>query len=369
MQSHARVVIVGGGAVGTNILYSLTRRGWTDVVLLERNELTAGSTWHAAGLIPLYTHHFTHGRIVLKTIEIYEGLEAETGQAVGWHKCGSLRLASDLDRLDEYLAHASAAAAQGVEARILSPREVKELWPLIENGERIIGGLYHPQDGHIAPADVTQALAKGARDRGAKIFRNTEAVAFDQGPSGEWTVSTRDGDITCEHLVVATGFYAQRTARMLGVAVPAIPVIHQYMVTEEVPEIMARKRAGLPEMPILKDDRYLGYLREERQGLMFGPYERPEDLELFAVDDVPEWFGAMQLLPEKLDPVQHHIETAMSLVPAFGRVGVRAHVRGPICTTPDNFPYVGPAPGKHNLWLAEGVTGGIMMGGGLGHYL
>ena len=369
MQSHARVVVVGGGAVGANILYSLTRRGWTDVVLLERNELTSGSTWHAAGLMPLYTHHFTHGRIVLKSIEIYEGLEAETGQAVGWHKCGSLRLASDHDRLDEYLAHASAAATQGVEARIVSPREVKELWPLIENGERIIGGLYHPQDGHIAPADVTQALAKGARDRGAKIYRNTEAVAFEQTPGGEWKVRTRDGDITCQHLVIATGFYAQRTARMLGIAVPAISIIHQYLVTEEVPEIVARKRAGLPEMPILKDDRYLGYLREERQGLMFGPYERPEDLELFAVDDVPEWFGATQLLPEKLDPVQHHIETAIALVPAFGRVGVRAHVRGPICTTPDNFPYVGPAPGKRNLWLAEGVVGGIMMGGGLGHYL
>jgi dimethylglycine dehydrogenase len=369
MQSHARVVIVGGGAVGANILYSLTRRGWTDVVLLERDELTAGSTWHAAGLMPLYTHHFTHGRIVLKSIEIYEGLEAETGQAVGWHNCGSLRLASDRDRLDEYLVHVSAAATQGVDARIVSPQEVKQLWPLIEHGERIIGGLYHPQDGHIAPADVTQALAKGARDRGAKIHRNTEATAFAQTPGGEWQVTTNDGTITCEHLVIATGFYAQRTARMLGLAVPAIPIIHQYMVTEEVPEIVARKRAGLPEMPILKDDRFLGYLREERQGLMFGPYERPEDLELFAVDDVPPWFGAMQLLPEKLEPVQHHIETAMALVPAFGRVGVRAHVRGPICTTPDNFPYAGPAPGKRNLWLAEGVVGGIMMGGGLGHYL
>jgi dimethylglycine dehydrogenase len=369
MQSHARAVIVGGGAVGTNILYSLTRRGWTDVVLLERAELTSGSTWHAAGLIPLYANRYTHGRMILKTIEIYEGLEAETGQAVGWHKCGSLRLASDRDRLDEYLWHAGCAKTQGVEAHILTPQEVRKLWPLIENADRIMGGLYHPQDGHIAPADVTQALAKGARDKGAKIYRNTEALTFEQLPSCEWKITTSAGDIVCEHLVVATGNYAQRTARLLGISYPAIPVVHQYLITEEVPEIVARKKAGLPEMPILKDDRFIGYLREERQALMFGPYEAPDDLELFAVDGVPEWFGAMSLLPEKLDPVARHIEAAMDLVPAFGRVGVRSHVRGPICTTPDNLPLVGPAPGLRNAWLAEGVAGGIVMGGGLGHYL
>jgi dimethylglycine dehydrogenase len=369
MQSHARVVVVGGGAVGANILYSLTRRGWNDVVLLERNELTSGSTWHAAGLIPLYTHRFTLGRMVLKSIEIYEGLEADTGQAVGWHNCGSLRLASDAERFDEYRWHAGSARTQGVEAHILTPQEVRRLWPLIENGERVLGGLYHPQDGHIAPADVTQALAKGARDRGAKIHRNTEALAFEQTPGHEWKVKTIAGDITAEHLVVATGSYAQRTARRLSLFYPAIPVVHQYYITEEVPEIVARKKAGLPEMPILKDDRYIGYLREERQGLMFGPYEAPDDLELFALDDVPDGFGAMSLLPENLDPVAAHIEAAMQLVPAFARAGVKAHVRGPICTTPDNQPLAGPVAGKRNLWLAEGVAGGIVMGGGLGHYL
>jgi dimethylglycine dehydrogenase len=369
MESHTRVVVVGGGAVGANILYSLARRGWSNIVLLEKNELTSGSTWHAAGLLPLYTNRFNLGRLVLKSIQIYSGLEAETGQAVGFHNCGSLRIASDPERLDEYLWYAGSAATQGVEAHIIGPQDVHGLWPLIEKGDRIIGGLYHPQDGHIAPADVTQALAKGARDKGAKIYRNTEALEFTQLRSGEWRVTTTAGDITCEHLVVATGNHAQQTARMLGLSYPAICVVHQYYVTEEVPEMVARKRAGLPEMPILKDDRYLGYLREERQGLMFGPYEAPDDLELFAVDEVPHWFGAMSLLPEKLDPVARHIEAAMELVPAFARAGVRAHVRGPICTTPDNMPLAGPAPDRRNLWLAEGVVGGIMMGGGLGHYL
>src|SRR6516162_1862688 len=200
MESHARVVVVGGGAVGANILYSLTRRGWGDVVLLERHELTSGSTWHAAGLLPLYTHRFNLGRLVLKSIQIYSGLEAETGQAVGFHNCGSLRLASDPDRFDEYRWHAGSAATQGVEAHILDPQEVRRLWPLIENGDRILGGLYHPQDGHIAPADVTQALAKGARDKGARIHRNTEALGFQQLRGGEWEVTTTAGKITCEHL-------------------------------------------------------------------------------------------------------------------------------------------------------------------------
>ena len=368
MQSHARVAVVGGGAVGANILYSLTCRGWTDVVLLERTELTAGSTWHAAGLIPLYSHSYTHSRLVLKTIEIYERLEAETGQAVGWHKCGALRIASDPWRLDEYRWHVAKAAAAGVDAHILSPAEVRKLWPLIEGGERILGGLYHTQDGHIAPADVTQALAKGARDRGAHIYRHTEVLGFERLPSLEWKVKTARGDILCEHLVLATGNYAQRTARLLGIAHPALPLVHQYMVTEAVPELLARRRAGLPELPVLKDDRFLGYLREEGNGLMFGPYEAPADLELFAVDDVPDWFGA-DLLPAKLDPVMPQIEHATRLVPAFARAGVKSHVRGPICTTPDNMPLAGPAPGLENVWLAEGVAGGIVMGGGLGHYL
>src|SRR5262249_20228166 len=158
----------------------------------------------------------------------------------------------------------------------------------IEGGDRIVGGLYHTQDGHIAPADVTQTLAKGARDRGAIIYRQTEALRFEHLPSLEWKVSTSKGDIVCDHLVLAPGYYAQPTARLRVIAYPAQPVVHQYMVTQAVPELQARRRAGLPELPVLKDDRFLGYIREEGNGLMFGPYEEPADLELFAIDDVPE---------------------------------------------------------------------------------
>ncbi len=368
MQSHARVVVVGGGCVGVNILYALAKRGWTDSVLLERTELTAGSTWHAAGLIPLYSFSYSFGRIIAKSIEVYEGLEAETGQGIGWHKCGQLRIAESRDRMDEYLNYASIAETQGIRAEILSPSEIKDLWPLMEVGPDLIGGVYNPDDGHIAPADVTQALAKGARNMGATIHRHTEVLGYEALPSGEWKVKTNQGDITCEHVVTATGNYVHHTARMLGLVLPATPIVHQYWVTEPVPAVRERHAQGLPEMPVLRNEAINGYVREERDSLMFGPYEQPEKLELFAYDGVPESFGA-DLLPADFDSVEVNWEAALRLVPVLGEVGIQSNVRGPICTTPDNLPLVGPAWGKRNLWLAEGFSGGILMPGGLGHFL
>jgi dimethylglycine dehydrogenase len=368
MQSHARVVVVGGGCVGANILYSLAHRGWTDVCLLERTELTAGSTWHAAGLIPLYSFSYKFGRLIAKTIEIYEGLEQETGQGIGWHKCGQLRIAESTDRMDEYLNYATIAETQGIRAEILTPEQTLDLWPLMTRSKELIGAVYNPDDGHIAPADVTQAVAKGARNLGAKIYRNTEVTGFEQLPDGEWRVSTNQGDITCEHVVTATGNYAQQTARMIGIDLPAFPVVHQYWVTETVAQVRERKDQGLPELPVLRNEAINGYVREERDGLMFGPYERPERLEHFARDGVPEWFGA-DLLPEDMEAVEENWEAALTLVPALGEVGIQANVRGPICVTPDNLPLCGPAVGLKNFWLAEGFSGGILMGGGLGHEL
>jgi len=368
VNSHARVVVVGGGCVGVNLLYSFTRRGWTDVVLLERTELTAGSTWHAAGLIPLYSFSYSFGRMIARTIEIYEGLEAETGQAVGWHKCGQLRVANSRDRMDEYLNYMSIAETQGIHAEIVSPEKVRELWPLLTENKNLLGGLYHPDDGHIAPADVTQSLAKGARDNGAKIHRNTEVVGFERLPNGEWKVKTHNGDIVCEYVVTATGNYVQQTARMIGLHIPAFPLLHQYWVTEPVPEVEKRQADGLPEMPVLRDETINGYVREERNGLMFGPYERPDELEHFAREGVPEWFGA-DLLPENLDAVEVNWEAVTRLVPILGEVGIKNNVRGPICVSPDNLPLVGPAKGLNNFWLAEGFSGGILMGGGVGEQL
>lgn len=345
MQTHARAVVIGGGCVGAAILYGLTKRGWTDVALLERTQLTAGSTWHAAGLIPSYARSINIGRMIAKTIEIYEGLEAETGQHVGWHKCGQLRIANTRDRFDEYKSYMSVAEVQGIRAELVSPAEARELWPLLENNKEMLGALYHPDDGHIAPADVTQAMAKGARDRGAKIYLNTEVRGFERMPSGEWKIKTNQGEIICEHIISATGNYARQTGAMLGLEIPAIPIVHQYWITDAVPEVIERKRQGLPEMPILRDEGFEGYLREEGDGLMFGPYEKTEHLKLFAENGVPEWFGA-DLLEEDFDSVAWNWERAMDLVPALGRVGIKANVRGPFQMTADELPLVGPAWGS-----------------------
>ncbi|MDH3667511.1 MAG: FAD-dependent oxidoreductase [Paracoccaceae bacterium] len=366
MQSHARVVVVGGGCVGVNILYSLTHRGWTDCCLLERTELTAGSTWHAAGLIPLYSFSYSFGRLIARTIEIYEGLEAETGQAIGWHKCGQLRIAESRDRMDEYLNYATIAETQGIRAKILTAEETLELWPLMKRSPNLLGAVHNPDDGHIAPADVTQALAKGARNLGAKIHQHTAVTSYEQRPNGEWLVRTDQGEIICEHVVTATGNYVQQTAAMLGINIPAFPVVHQYWVTEASSELAERKAAGLPELAVLRNEAINGYVREERDGFQFGPYERAENLDHFARDGVPDWFGA-DLLPENMEAVEENWEAALDLVPALGRVGLRSNVRGPICVSPDNLPLAGPAPGLPNLWLAEGMSGGILMGGGVGH--
>ncbi len=368
MQTHARAVVIGGGCVGAAILYGLAKRGWTDIAMLERTQLTAGSTWHAAGLIPSYARSINIGRMIAKTIEIYEGLEEETGQHVGWHKCGQLRIANTRDRLDEYKSYMSVAAVQGIRPELVTPQEARELWPLLENNKDMLAALYHPDDGHIAPADVTQAMAKGARDRGAKIYLNTEVKGFERLSSGEWKIITNNGDIVCEHIISATGNYARQTGAMLGLEIPAIPILHQYWITDAVPEIVERKRQGLPEMPILRDEGFEGYLREEGDGLMFGPYEKTEHLKLFAENGVPEWFGA-DLVEEDFDAVAWNWEAAMEMVPALGRVGIKANVRGPFQMTADELPLVGPAWGLDNVWLAEGVPGGILWGGAIGYYL
>ncbi|MEM7193449.1 MAG: FAD-dependent oxidoreductase [Pseudomonadota bacterium] len=365
MQSHSRVVVIGGGCVGANIVYSLAQRGWTDVCLLERTELTAGSTWHAAGLVPVYSFSYRFGRLIQKTIDVYEELQASFGYDIGWHKCGQLRIAESADRMDEYLNYASIAETQGVRAEILSPQQTVDLWPLMKRSPNLLGAVYNPDDGHIAPADITQALAKAARQLGVSVYQNTQVNAIEAKPSGEWTVRTSNGDIDCEHVVTATGNYAQQTAGMLGLELPCFPVLHQYWITESVPALQDRKANGLPEMPVLRNEAINGYVREERDGLMFGPYERPDKLEHFARNGVPNGFGA-DLLPEKMEAVEANWEAALELVPALGEVGLQANVRGPICVSPDNLPLVGPAWGKKNLWLAEGFSGGLLMGGGLG---
>ena len=369
MKSTARIVIVGGGVVGVGLLYGLARRGCSDVVLCERHELTSGSTWHAAGLVQKYIHDRFTARIVSKTIEIFESLEEETGQAPGWHRCGSLRIASTRDRADEFRKYMDRCEALGLPAEWITPDEAIEHWPLIARRDLITAAVWNPDDGHVAPADATMALAAGARALGAEICRETKVSGLARMPNGEWEVTTSKGTIRCEHVVLATGMYARETSSaLLGLRIPAVPIVHQYMVTEPLPILAERRRQGRPELPILKVDTVNGYVREEGGGLLFGPYEGGDDLDLFGVDGVPEGFAGA-LLPGLLGPVEGHIEALLDLVPAYGEVGIRSNVRGPINLTPDGYPLAGPAPGYDNVWLAEGFAGGPTMGAGVGFHL
>jgi dimethylglycine dehydrogenase len=365
MKSHARVVIVGGGIVGVSILYHLTKKGWTDAVLLEKMDLTHGSTWHAAGLLPLFNMSYSVGQLHKYSVDLYKSLEAETGQAVGFHQTGNLRLATNRDRMDEYYKYCGTANTIGVPFEVITPRQVKELWPLC-NTEGLVGALYHPHDGHVAPADVTMALAKGARTRGGEIHRQTKVTAISRTASGEWLVMTDKGDIVCEHVVTATGSWARQVAAMVGLDIPVIAVEHQYLVTEPAPELEERKSKGLPELAVLRESDASYYMREERQGFILGPYEKGAPA--WAVDGVPENFG-QELLAADIDRLEPHIHAAINRVPAFGKVGIKDCINGPIPYTPDGSPLIGPAWGLKNFWLAEGFSFGITAAGGAGNLL
>ena len=273
MRTHARVVVIGGGVVGVSTLYHLAKKGWSDVVLVERRELTSGSTWHAAGLLPLFNLSYSVGQIHKYSVALYDTLEAETGQNVGFRKVSNIRLARTRDRWDEYMYYAGVARTIGVKVNVLTPDEVKAIWPLCET-DGLIGAIQHPDDGYIQPADLTQAFAKGARALGAEINRHTTVTAIEAQPSGEWLVRTDKGDIVAEHVVSATGNFARRTGAMVGLDVPVLPVEHQYIVTEPHPAIVARRAAGLPEMGVLRESDSSWYMREENGGLLLGPYEK-----------------------------------------------------------------------------------------------
>jgi len=371
MKSHVRVVIIGGGVVGVSTLYHLAKKGWTDVALIERTELTAGSTWHAAGLLPLFNMNYTVGQLHKYSVDLYKRLPAETGQDVSFHVTGNLRLATCRERMDEYRKYCGTANTIGVPFEVISAARVKELWPLVELGggaetPAIIGALYHPDDGHIAPADLTMALRKGARSLGAEIYERTEALSVERTSSGEWKVHTPKGDMIAEHIVCATGNYARQTGRLFGINVPAIPVEHQYVVYEESAELKAYREGGGRELAVLRESDQSYYLREERLGWILGPYEKGAPA-CFA-DGVPQGFGR-DLFPGDLDRLLPHIEAATRRVPALEHCGIKDIVNGPISYTPDGSPLIGPAWNVPNVWLNEGHSFGVTAAGGAGWQL
>ena len=364
MKSKVKVVVVGGGVVGVSALYHLAKKGWSDVALIERKELTSGSTWHAAGLLPLFNMSYSVGQLHKYAVDLYKKLEEETGKNVGFSVVSNIRLASTKERMEEYHQYAGVAQTIGVKVNFLSPEQVKEIWPLC-NTKGLIGAIQHPEDGYIQPADLTQALATGARNHGAEIYRNTVVTGIKQIKDG-WAVETDKGVIECEHVISCTGNFARQTGKMVGLEIPVIPVEHQYIVTEPHPEIVKRKKEGKPEMGVLRDSDTQWYMREEAGGLILGPYEKGAPC---CYVDGPSKDSEYELFQEDLERLAPHIEGAIHRVPAFGEVGVKKVYNGAICYTPDGNPIVGPAWGLKNFWINEGHSFGITAAGGAGWQL
>ena len=378
MKTQVKALVVGGGAVGTSIAYHLAKAGWDDVMLLERDELTSGSTWHAAGLLPLFNMSYATTHIHKYSVDFYKTLEEETGLNAGFAVVGNLRMAQSDERMDEYMLYASTAETCEVPYVFLTPDEIKERWPLIRT-EDLKGALYHHTDGYINPADVTQAMAKGARQRGVMIARKWQAAAFHwTGDAWEVTCSKmveKGGNlvasdeqivITAEHVVTASGNHAQRTAKMLGIKMPAIPVEHQFIVMDKDPALVEYRENGGVEHPVVRDADAQSYVREERGGWILGVYEKnaPAVFEY----GVPDSFRA-DLFPLDLERIEEQYLAMIHRIPTCEESGLKDDFNGPICYTPDGNPLVGPAPGLRNMWLAEGFSFGITAAGGTGYYL
>jgi dimethylglycine dehydrogenase len=361
MKSHARVAIVGGGINGCSLLYHLTKLGWRDVVLIERDELTSGSTWHAAGNTPHFDGSMAMSQLYRASTEIYARLEAETGQATGFQRVGSIRIAKDRDRVDQFKKVVGQSKNIGQRVELIGPNEIKALFPFVELSDVILGA-YTPEDGYTDPASTTNALAKGARDGGAEIYRKTTVTGMEQRPDGSWLVRTDKGDIAAEIVVNAAGTWARDLGKKVGLDLPIVNMEHQYLVTEAIPAV---KEWGKP-FPLLRDPYASFYLRPEGQGMLFGPYEQGG--KPWAVGGVPANFGA-DLLPPDLERLETCIEAAMARVPVLKTAGIKRVVNGPIPHTPDDGPLIGPAPGLRNHWLLCGFSVGIGQGGGAGKAL
>ncbi len=364
----ARVVVIGGGVVGVSVLYHLAKEGWTDCVLLEKNELTSGSTWHAAGNVPNFSGSWAVLNMQRYGAEMYRDLGDAVDYPMNYHVTGSIRLAHSRERMQEFAHVASMAKAQGLVMDVCSPAELKERHPFMETHD-LLGGLWDPLDGDIDPAQLTQAMAKGARNLGATILRFTPATGV-RRESGEWIVETEKGEIRCEKVVNAAGYYAQRVGEWFrpygGRRVPAVVMSHQYFLTEEIDELKAWTAEIGHKVPLLRDVDISYYLRQDKAGLNLGPYERNCRAHWVTPDDpMPDDFS-FQLYPDDLDRLEFYIEDAMARVPILGASGVGRVINGPIPYAPDGLPLIGPMPGVENAFEAHTFTFGIAQGGGAG---
>ncbi|MEM7424028.1 MAG: FAD-dependent oxidoreductase, partial [Pseudomonadota bacterium] len=360
MRTHARVVVIGGGVVGCSVLYHLTRAGWTDVCLIERSELTSGSTWHAAGGFHTLNADTNMAALQGYTIRLYRELEHLTGMSCGLHHVGGITIATDHDRLDFLVAERAKHRYMGLDTEIIGPEEIARLSP-VTNVEGVIGGLYDPLDGHLDPSGTTHAYARAAQKAGAEILLRTPVKALER-QGDEWDVVTEWGAIRAEHVVNAAGLWAREVGQMAGVMLPLHPMEHQYLVTDDIPAVYERDT----ELPHVMDPGGETYLRQEGRGLVLGIYEQAAVP--WAVNGTPPDFGH-ELLGNDLDRIAGPLEAAFNRTPVLRSAGIKRVINGPFTFAPDGNPLVGPIPGLPGMWSACAVMAGFSQGGGVGKAL
>ena len=358
MKTTTRVAVIGGGVVGCSVLYHLTKLGWSDVMLIERSDLTSGSTWHAAGGFHTLNGDTNMAALQGYTIRLYKELEEITGMSCGLHHVGGITLADNKERFDMLLAERAKHRYMGLETEIVGPEEIAKIAP-ITNLDGIIGALYDPLDGHLDPSGTTHAYAKAARMGGATIETHCKVIETNQRSDGTWNVVTEKGTIHAEHIVNAGGLWAREVGAMAGVYLPLHPMEHQYIVTDDIAEIYNRDH----EHPHVMDPAGESYLRQEGRGLCIGFYEQP--CKPWAVDGTPWNFGH-ELLADDFDKINESIEFAYKRFPVLETAGVKSVIHGPFTFAPDGNPLVGPIPGLRNYWSACGVMAGFSQGGGVG---
>jgi dimethylglycine dehydrogenase len=360
MITDAKVAVIGGGVAGCSLLYHLTRLGWKDVVLLEQHELTSGSTWHSAGLCTQFNQSYNLMGLLRASVELYQQLEAETGQAVDYHRCGSVRIATSQDRLHQFLHVGGIAASVGVPFEIVSTERALQLFPLM-NPDRVLAAAYLATDGHVDPSGLTNAFAKGAAAGGARILRQQRVTEIER-ERGIWLVRGPDLTVRAEIVVDAAGMWAREIAALVGAGLPLVPMQHHYVVTEPLAAVAERER----ELPVFRDPDNSFYCRQEHGGLLIGPFER--NPQTWALDGIPEGFHSRLLSPD-LDRISPHLVAAGRRIPAFAEAGIKSVVNGPDAYTPDGGCLMGPVPGLANFHVLAGFSiFGVVFAGGAGKY-
>ncbi len=364
MKSQARVVIIGGGMMGVGLLYHLALEGWTDCVLVEKNELTSGSTWHAAGQCPSFISNYTMAKIHHYSNTLYPRLEAMTGQATGWHGTGGIRFATNQVELDYFKRVVSIAANIGFRVQIISPDEIHRLNPFVTT-QGVLAGAWTLDDGYVDPASCCNAMASAAKNLGATIIKYNRVTGVTRLPSGEFEVATEQGNLRCEHVVNAAGCYADRVSAWLGVQTTLANMKHQYVVTAPVKEFLERDE----EIPVMRDPYASSYYRQEMKSGLIGIYEGRNTREAWVDSGGPKWEASNELFEAELDPIMPWLERVMERMPILANVGIQRVVNGAISHTSDGNPLVGPAGGVRNFWLCTGSSIGIAQGAGCGKYL